>query len=101
MNIDQAAMVLGPDSALLKEIHRLQVMYTGNLEQVKAEADQHTRLVLDALQAASDTAAAVKEAVAEAALRQQDEMLAMAERAAPPPPPPAPPSALLRLPANT
>ncbi len=53
--------------------------------------DEHTRAVLGALQQASDTAVAVKEAVVEATLQQQQEMMEVVDKvaaAAPPPPPP-------------
>ncbi|GIL50098.1 hypothetical protein Vafri_6406 [Volvox africanus] len=102
MNIDQLSALLGPTSELLKEISKFRDLYTGNLELVKATADEHTRAVLDALQRTSDTAQAVKEAVVESALRQQDEVLEMVDRIAPPAPPPPPPrSSLLTLPAQT
>ncbi|GLI63107.1 hypothetical protein VaNZ11_006011 [Volvox africanus] len=102
MNIDQLAALLGPTSELLKEISKFRDLYTGNLELVKATADEHTRAVLDALQRTSDTAQAVKEAVVESALRQQDEVLEMVDRIAPAAPPPPPPrSSLLTLPAQT
>ncbi|KXZ52168.1 hypothetical protein GPECTOR_10g797 [Gonium pectorale] len=75
---------------LFLEINRLKELYTGDLETVRGEADQHTRQVLDALQAASDSAAAVKEAVVEAALRQQEQAMELMDALAPPvPPPPA------------
>lgn len=67
-----------------------------------APADQHTRAVLDALQAAGETALAVKEAVVEAAIKQQDDVLELVERVAPPVPPPPPlHSPLLSLPNQT
>ncbi|EFJ52820.1 hypothetical protein VOLCADRAFT_86175 [Volvox carteri f. nagariensis] len=101
MNIDQLSTLLGPTSELLKDISRFRDLYTGNLELVKATADEHTRAVLDALQCTGDTAQAVKQAVVESALRQQDEVMQMVERMAPPAPPPPPPrSPLLALPAQ-
>lgn len=65
--------------------------------------DEHTRAVLGALQQASDTAVAVKEAVVEATLQQQQEMMEVVEKvaAAAPPPPQQPRSPLLQMSTQT
>ncbi|GFR46289.1 hypothetical protein Agub_g7845 [Astrephomene gubernaculifera] len=90
MTMDQLEALLGPDSQLLKEANRFKNQYTEDMAHVKADADDHIRMVLDALQAASDSAASVKNAVTQSALDQQEEVLQLLDRLTPQPHAPPP-----------